>query len=606
MQTPMPPDAAKEIEHVKSMVARHFPVYDVKVSYDVVEFYCRIDEAMLEESFDKLREEMAQQGYIPMVTYQKGEHIIIVGKKPKARYRSIYVNLAMFIITLVAMTFAGIGLWSEYADVPSSEVYTLRNIGTSILVFTLPLLAILGIHELGHFFMARRRKVAASLPFFIPSIPPLGTLGAVISLRDPIPDRKSLLEIGIAGPIAGLLMAIPIGLLGLVLTNADARPIPDSFETGSIVYVAFPLIYEWMEMFVPIAGDFFIHPLVFAAWAGFLVTAINLLPVGQLDGGHIARAILGQNAKYASWVMIAGLIVLSFFWLGWIFLALLVLFFGAKHPPPLNDITKLDTKRKAAGLVAFVILFVTFMPIPITILVPDHSVEMSPADAVSASIAPGGSAEFSFWVENAGNVKNNITVFAESPPTTWTIEFKPNASDDQAYASTADRRFDISENATFNMRVTCGPSAPGEQQLTVIARSESSQEADPVEDRVVYTFDVEYPELEFWAVDDAITVLAGDNATAVIQVNNTGYGDVALTFTTYDLPASTSVDLYEDEFDENSTYRLNLTVPASSSATFTVLVSVADYAIPGERMISIQATYFDVVLEMIEIGLTVS
>jgi len=604
METPMPPDAAKEIEYVKSLVARHFPVYDVKVRFDVVEFYCRIDESILEESFDKLREEMAEQHYIPMVTYQKGEHIIIVGKKPKTKYRSIYVNLVMFIITFLAMTYAGVILWAGFADVPSTEAYSFKNIATGILVFALPLLAILGVHELGHFFMARRRKVAASLPFFIPSIPPLGTLGAVISLRDPIPDRKSLLEIGIAGPIAGLLVAIPIGILGLILTNAEARPIPDSFETGTIINVAFPLMYEWIEMFVPITGDYFIHPLVFAAWAGFLVTAINLLPAGQLDGGHIARAVLGQNAKYASWAMVAVLIALSFLWMGWIFLAILVIFFGAKHPPPLNDITKLDIKRKAAGLFAFVILAITFMPVPISLLIPDYSVEMSPAGEVNASIAPGEIMEFSFWVENAGNVKNNITVLAEDHPVDWVIEFRLDSSNNQAYASTIDRRFDISENTTFIMRVTCGPSAPGEQQLTVVARSNSSQEDDPVDDSIIYTFGVEYPELEFWAVDDSLTIIRGENATAVIQVNNTGSGDVIMNFTAHDLSA-TSVDLYENEFDENTTYWLNISVPANDSATFTVLVSVANHAIPGDYAIMIQATYFDIVLETTEIELTV-
>ena len=604
MEAPMPPDATREIEYVKSLVARHFPVYDVKVRFDVVEFYCRIDEAILEESFDKLREEMAEQHYIPMVTYQKGEHIIIVGKKPKTKYRSIYVNLVMLIITFLAMTYAGVILWAGFADVPSDEVYSLKNIATGILVFALPLLAILGVHELGHFFMARRRKVAASLPFFIPSIPPLGTLGAVISLRDPIPDRKSLLEIGIAGPIAGLLVAIPIGILGLILTNAEARPIPDSFEAGTIINVAFPLLYEWIEMFVPIAGDYFIHPLVFAAWAGFLVTAINLLPAGQLDGGHIARAVLGQNAKYASWVMVAALIALSFLWMGWIFLAILVIFFGAKHPPPLNDITKLDIKRKAAGLFAFVILVITFMPVPISLLIPDYSVDMSPADGVSASIAPGETMEFSFWVDNAGNVKNNITVMAEEYPTDWAIEFRLNSSDDQAYASTIDRRFDISENATYVMRVTCGPSAPGEQQLTVVARSSSSLEDDPVDDSIIYTFDVQYPELEFWAVDDTLTIIRGENATAIVQVNNTGGADVVLTFTVHDLSA-TSVDLYENAFDENTTYWLNISVPANDAATFTALVSVASQAIPGDYTISIQATYFDIVLETTEIELTV-
>ncbi len=604
METPMPPDAAREIEYVKSLVARHFPVYDVKVRFDVVEFYCKIDETTMEESFGKLREEMAEHRYVPMVTYQKGEHVIIVGKKPQVKHRGVYVNLVMFAFTFIAITYAGVSLWAGYVNSPGDSAFSSENIAMGILVFTLPLLFILFAHEFGHFFMARRRKVAASLPFFIPMIPPLGTVGALTSLRDPVPDRKSLLEIGIAGPIAGLLVAIPVMVLGFVLTNAEARPIPDSFEGKVMISAAFPLMCDWIEFFVPAEGDFYSHPMVFAAWIGILLTAVNLLPAGPLDGGYIARAILGRNAKYATWGTVGLLIVLSLFWIVWIFIAMLVIFFGAKHPPPLNDITKLDTKRKIAGLFTFALLIITFTPVPLTVWTPDYSVNMTAADDIDAIIAPGETAVFSFWVENTGDTKNNITVFADDHPAGWVIQFKLSSSSDQTYASTIDRRFDIDENSSYSMRVTCGPSAPGEQKLTVIARSNSSQEDDVVEDSIEYTLDIGYPELEFWAIDSSLTIIKGENATAVVQVNNTYQVDLPLAFTANDLSA-TSVDLYEDEFDQNSTSLLELSVPAEDYATFTVLVSVASHAISGSQTISIEATYFDSVVDTIEINLTI-
>ncbi len=604
METPMPPDAAREIEYVKSLVARHFPVYDVKVRFDVVEFYCKIDETTMEESFGKLREEMAEHRYVPMVTYQKGEHVIIVGKKPQVKHRGVYVNLVMFAFTFIAITYAGVSLWAGYVNSPGDSAFSSENIAMGILVFTLPLLFILFAHEFGHFFMARRRKVAASLPFFIPMIPPLGTVGALTSLRDPVPDRKSLLEIGIAGPIAGLLVAIPVMVLGFVLTNAEARPIPDSFEGKVMISAAFPLMCDWIEFFVPAEGDFYSHPMVFAAWIGILLTAVNLLPAGPLDGGYIARAILGRNAKYATWGTVGLLIVLSLFWIVWIFIAMLVIFFGAKHPPPLNDITKLDTKRKIAGLFTFALLIITFTPVPLTVWTPDYSVNMTAADDIDAIIAPGETAVFSFWVENTGDTKNNITVFADDHPAGWVIQFKLSSSSDQTYASTIDRRFDIDENSSYSMRVTCGPSAPGEQKLTVIARSNSSQEDDVVEDSIEYTLDIGYPELEFWAIDSSLTIIKGENATAVVQVNNTYQVDLPLAFTANDLSA-TSVDLYEDEFDQNSTSLLELSVPAEDYATFTALVSVASHAISGSQTISIEATYFDSVVDTIEINLTI-
>ena len=603
MQTPMPPDAAKEIEQVKSMVARRFPVYDVKVSYDVVQFFCTVDETMLEESFERLREEMAPQGYIPMITYQNGEHVVIVGKKPKTSYRSVYVNLTMLIITLLAMTFAGILDWASYADIPSNEVYSLENIGMGMVVFTLPLFAILAVHELGHFFMARKRKVAASLPFFIPSIPPLGTFGAFISLRDPIPNRKSLLEIGIAGPIAGLLIAIPLGIAGLMLTNIDAKPVPDDFETGSIVRVAFPLMYGWIEQITPIEGDYLLHPTAFAAWVGFLVTALNLLPAGQLDGGHIARAVFGNYAKYVSWATIAVLIALSFFYFAWMFFAILILFIGAKHPPPLNDITKLDSRRRALGLFAFVILIIAFAPVPISVMEADHSVSISPIGDSHAALSPGDSVLLAFSVENLGNVKNNVSVSAGATPQGWTVGFKLNESSSQDYQASAEHRLDVSENVTFDLLVVCGPSPPGEELLTVVVRSMSSPEDERVEHSIEYRFNVTAPSLEFWAIDDALTISVGGEATAIGQVNNTGDVNLTVTLTAYDMPGI-GVDLHTGEPDANHTQVLNLTVPANDFVQFSIYVFTSTSAEEGDWIVTVQPTYYDLDLEGMEIHLT--
>src|SRR5512136_936366 len=121
-------------------------------------------------------------------------------------------------------------------------------------------MAILGVHELGHYIAARKRGVAASLPFFIPSIPPLGTFGAFISLREPIPNKKTLLEIGVAGPLAGLALAIPLGILGLMLTNDGAKLAPENIPSGGALGLIFPLIYQGLEQLFPLKGDFILHP----------------------------------------------------------------------------------------------------------------------------------------------------------------------------------------------------------------------------------------------------------------------------------------------------------------------------------------------------------
>ena len=605
MQNSMPPDAAREIEHVKGLVARHFPVYDVRVNYDVVEFYCKIDETTLEDSFDDLREEMSHQGYIPMVRYEKGEHVIVVGKRPKMKYRSMYVNLAMLIITLLTVTFAGIIYWTSYADVPGSEMYSLGNIATGIVVFTVPLLAIIGVHELAHYYAAKRRKIAASLPFFIPSIPPFGTFGAFISLRDPIPSRKGLLEVGVAGPIAGLLVAIPVGIIGIMLTNSEARLAPDDLDSGSLT-IALPLIYSWILELMPLQGDYVIHPTAFAAWVGFWVTAINLLPAGQLDGGHIARALLGSYAKYASWAAIAALIALSLFFTAWIILAILILVLGVRHPPPLNDITKLDVKRKIVGVFAFVVLVLAFVPVPMWITEADHSFDMEVIGEHNATVAPGETFVLSFHVVSQGNSKSNVTIAPLDPPEGWTVMVKRSGSGAEEFSNTITFILNTSDDVSFDASMTpSGSVQPGNATVVIGARALSEDGEVQHQSTVQANLTVTAPALDLWLLDASLSVPPGGDASASIQVNNTGEGSVNITLAISDLPPMVGAVLYVDTVDENSTSSLNLTVQAQANTTFSIMVFASSMATPGETSVYVEATYFSQVLETVEVPITI-
>ncbi|MGD9962777.1 MAG: site-2 protease family protein [Thermoplasmata archaeon] len=596
-----PPDATKEIELVKSLVARRFPVYDVKVDYDVVQFYCKIDETTLEENFEGLREEMSPHGYIPMVTYDKGEHIIMVARKPAAKYKSVRVNLVMLIVTFVAMMFAGIYNWASYADVPSDELYSAETVLNGILYFALPLIAILGVHELGHYFMARKRKVAASLPFFIPSFPPLGTFGAFISLRDPIPNRKSLLEIGAAGPLAGLALAIPIGILGLILTNSGAKLVPEDLGSESLVQISFPMIYLWLEELVPIQGDYLLHPTAFAAWVGFLVTALNLLPAGQLDGGHIARALFGQYAKYASWAAIAVLIAMSFFYWSWMLFALLILILGAKHPPPLNDITKLDTKRILVGVLAFIVLIVAFVPIPMSAVVTDCSFEMTAMDDTNRTIVPGQLVVFEVLVQNTGNTKENISFEKVSSPTGWVVTF---GEDETNYSETYSMLLNVSGESVLTVVVeSSGDSPLGNSSVAIGGTTETS--ASEFNARMTFNFTVMTPEVELWVSDDGQEVLSGDSVVSHLVVNNTGEGDVNLTFTARDLPGLVAVLLYEDSPDANSSGTLEAAVPASDDVTISVEVFVWASAEPGDKTVFIDVFYLSAHIGTVEVTVVV-
>jgi membrane-associated protease RseP (regulator of RpoE activity) len=603
MQEPTVPEAAKDIEFIKSLVAKRFPVYDVRVNYDVFEFLCRVDEATLDERFEELREEMGGHGFIPMITYVGGEHVIVVGRKPTPKYRSVYVNLTMLVITFLAMLFAGILDWASYADVPDGELFSLTNILTGMVVFTLPLMAILGVHELGHYFMARKRKVAASLPFFIPSIPPLGTFGAFISLRDPIPNKKTLLEIGVAGPLAGMLLAIPLGIAGLILTNMEARPVPEDLGEGSVVRILFPMIYQWMEDIVPIQGDYLLHPTAFAAWVGFLVTALNLLPAGQLDGGHISRALFGSNAKYASWATIAALIVIGIMlYTSWLIFAVLIIFLGAKHPPPLNDLTKLDMKRRALGYGAFLVLIIAFVPVPMIPVTVEYTVDMSTVDGIDDALTtPGANVYFELSVQNLGNTRNNITVADASGVLGWTVAFKLAEENDTEYREELDLSLRVDANATVDLLVR-SPSDITPGNYTVVVQAHPTVYGDDETNDAVLDLNltVEQPSLTFTASSYTLAVPPGMEGSETISVENDSGSEAELTFIVAHADPYIAAVLFEGPAVGDGTTELVVIVDAGATAEVTVQVLVWGTATPGERSVVVEALYGESVIQTFE------
>jgi len=356
-----------DIELIKSEIGKKFSFYDFKVQPNVVAFFCRVDPETLDEDFDSLRISLLEKGYIPMIRYEQGEHIIYVVPKPKARIRSKWVNIALFLATVFTTILAGSMLFTTEQEFNWFHIFGPDNLIKGWVFFSIPLMSILGIHELGHYFASKKHKVAATWPYFIPFPPnpflPLGTMGAVISTKEPIPDRKALLDIGVAGPICGFIVAVPVLIMGLMMSNIIAI---SEIPKGSIT-LGEPLLVTILIkiMFnLPHGYTINLHPTAFAGWVGLLVTAINLLPAGQLDGGHIARAILKEKHKYASWGAMIALLGLGFVATNWLFFAILILFLiGVQHPPPLNELTNLDLKRKLLALAALAIFILSFVPI---------------------------------------------------------------------------------------------------------------------------------------------------------------------------------------------------------------------------------------------------
>lgn len=229
------------------------------------------------------------------------------------------------------------------------------------------LIAILLAHEMGHYTMARRHGLAVTLPYLIPfPLSPFGTMGAVIRMKDVPTNKRVMLLTGAAGPLAGLAVTLPILIVGLALS--EVLPLPTSgtyiMEGNSLLYALLKYLIhgDWLPS---ATHDVFMHPMAFAGWAGLLVTAFNLIPAGQLDGGHIAYAYLGSKARYLTWGVILGLAALGLLWRGWLLWAGLIYFVARQQQEPLDAITPLGRTERIIAVVLLVVLVLTFTPVPL-------------------------------------------------------------------------------------------------------------------------------------------------------------------------------------------------------------------------------------------------
>jgi membrane-associated protease RseP (regulator of RpoE activity) len=268
------------------------------------------------------------------------------------------LHILLFVLTFITTLIAGSLLngvvpWDE-----PEKIY----MG---LPFSLTLLLILLAHELSHYFMSRRHNVSATLPYFIPAPTLLGTFGAVIKMKPPIPNRRSLIDIGASGPIGGFVVSIVVAVVGLRLSEVKPHgEIQEGIAFGSSLLFLF--LSDMVLAVDPDSYDILLHPVAFAGWVGFLVTSLNLLPIGQLDGGHVTYALFGEGHRAIGRVSIPVLMFLGIiFWPGWIIWAVLMIIIGYRHPPVVYPEVSLDRKRKLLGWLCLVIFLLTFTPVPI-------------------------------------------------------------------------------------------------------------------------------------------------------------------------------------------------------------------------------------------------
>lgn len=458
---------------LRRLVERHFRVYDSSEESHrgvvAARLYCVVvkpDE--FDARFSAFRADLkaVDPEALAFVRREGGEDILFVADRPPASPRRLRIHVVLFLLTLLTTVTAGAIFWHGYADADKGWSWSVMwdpvALGWGFLTFALPLLLILGIHETAHFVVARRHGLRATLPFFLPVPPmlmPIGTLGAFISMKDPLPDRKALFDVGASGPLAGFLVAVPVIFLGAWLTGSVGQPLPDlgrpeilvdvpaasidEAESGQTVVHLQPtgdattlsftvtapsdakatweytaqadletdgrsrsekvtgklepgaserrtltipegtrdatLTFTWEDGLLRFGDpllvvaldqvfhneDYLAHPTFFAGWVGLLVTGINLLPASQLDGGHVARAVLGDKMRWAAYAAVGGLVYLALRFQSWILMAVFILLMGVQHPPPLNDRTGLDTKRKVLAAVVLLVFALTFVPRPI-------------------------------------------------------------------------------------------------------------------------------------------------------------------------------------------------------------------------------------------------
>jgi membrane-associated protease RseP (regulator of RpoE activity) len=292
---------------------------------------------------------------------------------PQKFQHRYWLHVILFLLTLLTTTFMG-----SVAEGPEPGRFVAWLLSGAWVIsglwYSLPILTILGAHEFGHYIYCRRHNVDATLPYFIPAPPPFitGTFGAVIRIREAFPSKRALFDIGVAGPIAGFVALIPFLVAGVAMS--EIRP---TVAAGDFIKLGDPLLIQGIIRMqlgaIPDGSDLFLHPMAFAAWFGMLATALNLMPFGQLDGGHILYSILGRRASYVSLATLVAAVGLTFQSASWVsvtvMMLIMALLLGLRHPRVIDEDAPLDGPRKLVALLALVIFILCFTPAPLEIFI---------------------------------------------------------------------------------------------------------------------------------------------------------------------------------------------------------------------------------------------
>lgn len=397
---------ATEYDPLTSIVARYLRIQDITQGDGRQAYAVRYRGQLYgdsAEAYDQLAAAVRPLGYTPLFRLENGQHAVyLVTALPDAKPSRTILNVILFVLTVLSVIVAGVLYSLGGQELPLGArnwqdwLPAIRASLNNGIAFAASLLAILLAHEFGHYLVGRAHGEQVTLPYFLPfPFSAFGTLGAFINMKAPPKNKRALLDISLAGPLAGLAVAFPILILGLSLSKLNALPssphsgVGIQIEGNSILYLLAkwvvygkllpqpisygdvpPWLYWLRYIFTgrpfPYGGiDVLLHPVAWAGWAGLLVTSLNLIPAGQLDGGHVTYVLLGRKAPRLLPFVLGALVLLGLFWNGWWIWALLVFTLGRQYAEPLDQITELDPVRRAIAWFAILLFILVFIPVPL-------------------------------------------------------------------------------------------------------------------------------------------------------------------------------------------------------------------------------------------------
>jgi len=339
-----------QFEELRKTVESEFEVEDGFMEYGIPTFYVKLRKDS-KQAFLRLFKHLDATNFVPILRRKEEKVVLQVVGRPPVRPSRKIINIALLFATIGTVFISG---------------YYISQNFVSAVIFAAAIMAVLGSHEMGHKLFAGRHDVEATYPYFIPGIPPIGTFGAIIQQKSLPPNRDALFDVGFAGPVVGFLVSVVITIIafGLAIRVPEAPPGAGAWPFPN------PLLIEGLFVFVitffPLSGSgnvILLPPtavaLLFAGWVGMLNTMLNLAPVGQFDGGHIARGLVGKRAHRI--ISYLGIVLLAIIWYP---MALIAIFFSLRqHPGPLDDVSQPTTPRKLAALALIAIFIVSIVPI---------------------------------------------------------------------------------------------------------------------------------------------------------------------------------------------------------------------------------------------------